>query len=198
MSRRRAIAIALGCLVVAIAMGASHPRQGHAATSAGKSCGAYTEGGEYDGSEDRRVVVSPQGIGCDRGAVVVRSFRSLLPKHRLGAANWWSLSSPAGWRCQKSATGGSCRRGQASVGYTVEDFRPDRRCTNGITIDHGVAGVIILSWRSVGCGLRHALAHGVTRSSASHGFSCHRLDLRAGGGGALCRRGSRFIELGFE
>jgi hypothetical protein len=144
------------------------------------------------------------GSVCDRAAIVVRSFRSLLPKrhHGAGTTSWWTLTSPPGWRCAKSTSGGSCRCGPASVAFAVESIYPPRNCRNGITIGNGAAGVIILSWRHVSCGQRHALARGATHSFAhhyrNHSFTCHRLNLRAGGGGALCRRGSRFIEVGFE
>jgi hypothetical protein len=203
MGRRRVIEF--GCLAFAAALAvlAFHSRHSEAAPPAA-SCGTYFEGGEFNGSENHRVVVSPHGVGCDRAAVVVRSFRSLLPKrrHGSGAASWWALSSPSGWHCEKSPSGGSCRRGQASVDFAVEPIHPPRNCRNGITIGNGAAGVIILSWRNVGCDQRHALARGATRTSArhprTHGFTCHRLNLRAGGGGTLCRRGSRFVELGFE
>jgi hypothetical protein len=203
-SRRRVTAF--GCLAIAAALAllVFHAHQSDATAHPAESCGTYVEGGEFNGSENHRILISPDGVGCNRAAVVVRSFRSLLPKrhHGTGTASWWTLSSPSGWRCEKSASGGSCRDGQASVGFTVESTYPPRNCRNGITIGNGAAGVIILSWRNVSCGQRHALARGATHYSArhrgDHGFTCHRLNLRAGGGGALCHRGSRFIELGFE
>lgn len=72
------------------------------------------------------------------------------------------------------------------------------RCRNSIAL--GPAGVALLSWRSVACGLRKRIARDLGAHShwRNHGFVCHRLDLRAGGGGALCRRGARFVELGYE
>jgi hypothetical protein len=193
--------IAIGCLAVALVAAASHAHPAHAAPPPSLGCGAYAEGAEFDGSEDHRVVISPQGVPCSRGIAVVRSFRSLLPKrHHGGSPGWWTLSSPSGWRCQNSSTGGLCQDGKASLEFTVESTFPAQRCRNGITIGHGAAGVIILSWRNVGCAERHSLAHGAARTAGRSvgGFTCHRLNLRAGGGGTLCRRGSRFIELGFE
>jgi hypothetical protein len=202
--RRRVMAFGWSAIAAALVLLVFHAQQSDAAAQPAESCGTYVEAGGFDGSENLRVVVSPQGVGCGRAAVVVRSFRSLLPKrhHGTGTASWWMLSSPSGWRCEKSASGGSCRDGRASVSFTVESTYPPRNCRNGITIANGAAGVIILSWRNIACGQRHALARGATHDSAhhrrNHGFTCHRLNLRAGGGGALCRRGSRFIELGFE
>ncbi|HEY2052769.1 MAG TPA: hypothetical protein VGH14_02420, partial [Solirubrobacterales bacterium] len=91
MDRRRVIA--LGCLAIAAALAllAFQPVRSNAAGSA-TSCGTYFEGGEFNGSENHRIVVSPREIGCDRAAVVVRSFRSLLPKrhHGTAAASWWT------------------------------------------------------------------------------------------------------------
>lgn len=157
------------------------------------------EGGLYTGVDDKRITVTNGSIGCGSAIAIIRSFRSLLPKRHhggSGSSGWWTLPSLPGWRCRETADGGRCAKGAASASFSVNAIPGPAQCSNQVTL--GVAGVLILSWRNVGCRLRHTLARDGTRASASHGFRCQTLDLNAGGGGALCRRGERFVELGFE
>lgn len=155
------------------------------------------EGGLYTGVDDRRIAVTNDSISCESAIAVIRSFRSLLPKHHhgaSGASGWWTLPSLPGWRCSEGLDGGGCARDSANATFSVSVIAGPSRCGNQVTL--GVTGVLILSWRDVGCHLRRTLARHATTSS--HGFRCETLDLNAGGGGALCRQGGRFVELGFE
>jgi hypothetical protein len=198
----RATAV-LGLLLVCL-IGAGAGPTGVAAAGGRSSCGSYFELGESLG-EVHRIAISPSGVRCGAAMDVVRSFRSLLPKRHHGGAGtkgWWTLIDSPGWRCGKTASGGSCRRRHATVDYTVRPSFPKRRCQVNVPIYHGAAGVLILSWRHLSCGKRHAIAKGAIHSYGhrfhDRGFTCRRLNLRAGGGGVICRRGARFVELGFE
>lgn len=188
-------------LILAVLIVAAAPSSSSAAPS--HRCG-YIEGGEYTGLDNNRIVAFNRRVSCDHAITVIRSFRGFLPKHRHGsgdlATTWWTLPSLPGWRCRKNTFGGSCASGAATAAFVVQSIGGPVRCSNQITL--GPGGILILSWSHVGCRLRRRVARRSGASQQRHmkdyGFRCHLLPLRAGGGGAICRRGIRFVEVGYE
>jgi hypothetical protein len=201
--RARAALLASGMLALAICSclvfaGRSDAHAG------GKPCGSYIENGgfvEFTGDQNKRISVTNQHVDCDAAITVIREFRSYLPKRHHGAAGdlgSWTLPADPGWTCRKEESGGFCNRGHAVAVFRVGVLAGRARC--GDLAPDG-AGAIFISWRHVGCGLRRRIAKALfdgDRHRHVEGFGCHNLGLRAGGGGALCRRGSRFVEVGFE
>jgi hypothetical protein len=165
----------------------------------------YQEAGQYTGSEDRRIAIMSGGTRCGTAVSVVRTFRSRLRKQHHGSpapGGWWTMPTQPGWRCIRQGSDGSCSMGRIRIAFEPQTYYSRKRCLNSIPLYGGRAGVAILSWNHVVCRLRYSLAvdsvSGRHWRFRDHRFACHRLDLQAGGGGALCRRGSRFVELGYE
>lgn len=186
---------ALGLALAVIFVTAANARP-EAAQS--RRCGSYVEGGLYTGVDDKRIAVASREIACGYAITIVRSFRSLLPKRRHGGNGqsvWWTLPSLPGWGCRNAPDGGTCTKGAAIATFSVSVIHGPSQCSNQVSM--GVAGVLILSWRDVSCSLRRAIARDTARAK-QYGFRCQQLELQAGGGGALCRRGEHFVEVGYE
>jgi hypothetical protein len=165
---------------------------------------SYFEAGEYTGADNRRVSVTLQHVSCDAAITIVRQFRSFLPKRHhgpTGDGGSWTVPANPGWICRKQTDEGSCRRGSATSSFEVTDLSNPARCRNEVRAPGGLGGALFISWRHVGCGTRRRIASSLFGGSGRGrvaGFDCRRLELRAGGGGELCRKGSRFLEVGFE
>jgi len=176
----------------------------HAVAALPTSHCAYMETDQGTELGQFRVSLFNRQVGCDRAITVVRSFLSFLPRRHHGGRtpgeSWWTMPSQPGWRCGVGAGGGACEKGGARAEYEIDALSGPEPCSN--VVRFRIGGVSILSWRHVGCGLRRRIARSVGADlmghSRDHGFRCRELPLRAGGGGALCRRGGRFVELGFE
>ena len=177
--------------------------QSDAAATGAKPCGSYYESGlygEYTGNQNKRVSVWNQSVACGPAITIVREFRSFLPKRHHGKggdAGSWTLPADPGWSCRREGSEGTCNRGRAVARFRVNVLSSRARCASS----GSDAGAIYVSWRHVGCKFRHrigrSLLHGHRRQNVG-GFRCRNLALRAGGGGALCRRGASFLEVGFE
>jgi hypothetical protein len=195
-------------LVVALAATAvilSVPPSARAVKRSGTSskC-SYFEAGEYTGADNRRVSVTPRHVSCGAAITIVRQFGSFLPKRHHGPAGdsgWWTIPANPGWSCRKQADEGSCGRGSAASAFMARDLSNPARCRNGVPAPGGACGVLFISWRGIGCGVRRRIASSLLHGSGGgrvKGFVCQRLELWAGGGGELCRKGDRFLEVGFE
>jgi hypothetical protein len=171
-----------------------------------RTCGSYFENGNYgepSGVTNKRVLIANRHVSCGAAITVVREFRSFLLKRHHGPSDggWWTIPADPGWRCEEEDVTGSCRRGRATVDFRANALAHRSHCRNSITVGPIPQAILFLSWRHVGCALRHRIGpslFGGNRDRRVRGFSCRNLNLRAGGGGALCRRGSRFVEIGFE
>ena len=198
MSRALVVVLAATAVIVCI------PHTAGAVKTSDTSKCSYFEAGEYTGSDNRRISVTPRHVSCGAAITIVREFRSFLPKRHHGPpgdGGWWTIPANPGWRCRKQADQGSCGRGSATSGFQITDLSNPARCRNEIPAPGGLGGVLFISWRHLGCGARRrlgsSLLHGSGRGRVA-GFVCRYLDLRAGGGGELCRKGGRFLEVGFE
>jgi hypothetical protein len=185
-------------LAVAFCSCLLHPLQSDAAVAGIKPCGSYFESGRFG---EYRVSVTNRHVACGPAITIVREFRSFLPKRHHGPAGHagsWTLPADPGWNCRRQGSEGSCDRGPAVARFRASVLSSRDRCSS--LVSHST-GAIFLSWRHVGCGLRHRIGRSLLNGSRRQkvgGFRCRNLDLRAGGGGALCRRGGRFLEIGFE
>jgi hypothetical protein len=195
----KSLALALAVSLLVSIAGALPPV---AAAAAGPldHCGSYIETGEGAGYGETSVLVSNQNVSCTRAITVVRSFLSFLPKRHHGGKStlesFWTLPSQPGWRCGYGAGGGGCERGKERAGFFTVPVDHPESCGNQVRLK--VGGVLILSWRRLSCNERRSVARSEAFGSHVHGFKCRPLPLRAGGGGAICSRGSSFVELGFE
>jgi|ERR1700761_4589095 len=197
----RVLVVAMAALAVAYSV---PPDAGAASGPYGSAKCSYFEAGEYTGADNRRVTVTPHHVSCGAAITIVRQFRSFLPKRHHGApgdGGSWTIPADPGWSCRKQADEGSCRRGSATSSFEVTNLSNAARCRNSVPAPGGAGGVLFISWRHVGCGARRRIASRLLHGSGGRrvaGFDCRRLELRAGGGGELCRKGGRLLEVGFE
>jgi hypothetical protein len=198
----RSVAAGVVALVAVLSTCALATSTAHAERGSSGACGSFTEAGAYNGAENKRVAVVNRRVPCGAAITIVREFRSFLGKRHhgpAGDAGWWTLPADPGWQCHRQGEGGFCARGGGRADYGVKALSDSAGCRNSIAI--GVGGVAFLSWRQVGCGLRKRIGRSLAgghRGRRPRGFRCRPLALRAGGGGELCRKGSRFVEVGFE
>jgi hypothetical protein len=197
----RVLVVALAAMAVVFSVPPSAGAVERSDTSA--KC-SYFEAGEYTGADNRRISVTPRHVSCGAAITIVRQLRSFLPKRHHGPpgdGGWWTIPANPGWSCRKQADKGSCGRGSATSAFKVTDLSNPARCRNSVPAPGGAVGVLFISWRDIGCGARRRIASSLLHGSGGgrvRGFVCQRLELRAGGGGALCRKGDRFLEVGFE
>lgn len=200
MFEKRILRLAIPVVALMAALAAGGSAQAGSGRAHFRPCGSYVDAGSYTGTEDKRVFVANRHMRCKGAIGIVRTFRSFLPKHHHGGpgSDSWAIPSAPGWVCREIRHRGKCWRRHRIARFEVKAPPKQSRCRHSVPV--GTGSVAFLAWRRVGCDLRKRLgrALGIHGRWRSHGFTCRRLALRAGGGGALCQRKARFLEVGFE